>query len=69
MAKSLLVLLVGGPMYDPLYTRLEEFGEREGVEVEAVVAPSHPELNERIEEEFGSGAASYDPCERRFGLL
>jgi hypothetical protein len=56
-------------MYDPLYTRLEEFGEREGVEVEAVVAPSHPELNERIEEEFGSGAASYDPCERPFGLL
>jgi multiple sugar transport system substrate-binding protein len=60
MAKSLRVLLVGGPMYDPLYARLEEFEVRDGVEVEAVVAPSHPDLNERIEEEFGSGAASYD---------
>jgi len=47
-------------MYDPLYERLGEFEEREDVEVEAVVAPSHPELNERIEEEFGSGTASYD---------
>jgi multiple sugar transport system substrate-binding protein len=47
-------------MYDPLYGRLEEFAAREGVEVEAVVAPSHPELNERIAEEFGSGEASYD---------
>ncbi len=60
MAKSLRVLLVGGPMYDPLYGRIEEFEAREGAEVEAVVAPSHPELNERIEEEFGSGEASYD---------
>ena len=60
MAKSLRVLLVGGPMYDPLYGRLEEFGARNGVELETVVAPSHPDLNERIEEEFGSGAAPYD---------
>src|SRR5215207_8022978 len=59
MAKSLRVLLVGGPMYDPLYARLEEFEAQEGIDVEAVV-PSHPDLNERIEEEFGSGAASYD---------
>ena len=28
--------------------------------VEVAVAPTHPELNERIKEEFGSGAASYD---------
>jgi multiple sugar transport system substrate-binding protein len=47
-------------MYDPLYARLGEFGEREGVEVEAVVAPTHPDLNERIEDEFGSGSATYD---------
>ena len=60
MAKSLRVLLVGGPMYDPLYERLEEFEARQGVEVEAVVAPSHPDLNERIEEGFGSGATYYD---------
>jgi multiple sugar transport system substrate-binding protein len=60
MAESLRILLVGGPMYDPLYTRLAEFEEREGINVEAIVTPSHPELNERIEEEFGSGTASYD---------
>src|SRR5215212_2097000 len=46
-------------MYDPLYNRLGEVEEREGTKVETVV-PSHPDLNERIEEEFGSGRASYD---------
>ena len=57
MAGSLRILLVGGPMYDPLYDRLGEF---EGRQVEKVVAPTHPALNEQIEEEFGSGTASYD---------
>ena len=47
-------------MYDPLYSRFEDFEEREGTEIEAVVAPSHPELNARINREFGSGEASYD---------
>ena len=47
-------------MYDPLYSRLEEFGRGEGIGVEVVVAPTHPDLNERIAEEFGSGEASYD---------
>ena len=60
MTGKLRILLVGGPMYDPLYTRLGEFEERELTSVEVAVAPTHPELNERIEEEFGSGAASYD---------
>lgn len=60
MAGSLRVLLVGGPMYDPLYARLSEFEEREGVRVETVVAPTHPELNEQIDEEFSSGTAGYD---------
>ncbi len=60
MAGVLRVLLVGGPMYDPLYACLEEFEEQEGVRVEASVAPTHPALNERIEEEFSSGAARYD---------
>ena len=60
MKKSLKALLVGGPMYDPLYTRIAEFEEREGLRVETVVAPTHPDLNERIEDEFASGAASYD---------
>jgi multiple sugar transport system substrate-binding protein len=60
MAQNLRILVVGGPMYDPLYERIGEFEEREGIGVEVVVAPTHPDLNERIEEEFGSGRASYD---------
>ncbi len=60
VAGNLGILVVGGPMYDPLYSRLREFEEREGIGVEVAVAPSHPDLNERIEEEFGSGVASYD---------
>jgi multiple sugar transport system substrate-binding protein len=60
MSGSLRVLLVGGPMYDPLYTRLAEFEEREGLRVEKVIAPTHPDLNEQIEGEFSSGTASYD---------
>jgi multiple sugar transport system substrate-binding protein len=60
MRSKLRVLLVGGPMYDPLYTRLPDFEEREGVGVEVVASLPHPELNDRVEEEFGSGSASYD---------
>jgi multiple sugar transport system substrate-binding protein len=60
MAVNLRILLVGGPMYDPLYARLDEFERGEGISVEVAVAPTHPELNERIEEEFASGTASYD---------
>ncbi len=60
MSGSLKVLLVGGPMYDPLYTRLSEFEESEGLRVETEVAPTHPDLNEQIEAEFTSGGASYD---------
>jgi multiple sugar transport system substrate-binding protein len=57
MAGNLRILLVGGPMYDPLYERIGEF---EGMSIDVAVAPTHPDLNERIEEEFGSGTASYD---------
>lgn len=60
MSERLKILLVGGPMYDPLYERIGEFEESEGMSVEVVVAPTHPDLNERIEEEFSSGRASYD---------
>jgi len=56
----LRALLVGGPMYEPLYERLREFEEKAGMKVEATVAPTHPSLNDRIEKEFGSGAADYD---------
>ena len=60
MGSRLRVLLVGGPMYDPLYSHLSDFEEQEGVTVELVAALPHPELNDRLEEEFGSGEASYD---------
>jgi multiple sugar transport system substrate-binding protein len=60
MSESLKILLVGGPMYDPLYERIGEFEESEGMSVEVIAAPTHPDLNERIEEEFSSGRASYD---------
>ena len=60
MSGGLRILLIGGPMYDPLYERLPQFEEEHGVKVEAVVAPTHPDLNERIEAEFGSGGAQYD---------
>ena len=60
MANKLRVLLVGGPMYDPLYSRLSDFEEQESVEVEVAGALPHPDLNERVEEEFGLGEASYD---------
>src|SRR5215217_7308166 len=60
MGSRLRVLLVGGPMYDPLYSRLSEFEEQEGVTVELVASLPHPELNDRVKEEFGSGEASYD---------
>src|SRR5687768_8377234 len=60
MVRKLRILLVGGPMYDPLYERIGEFEEREGMSVEVTAALAHPELNERIEEEFGSRSASYD---------
>jgi multiple sugar transport system substrate-binding protein len=60
MSESLKILLVGGPMYDPLYARIGEFEEREGMSVEVATAPTHPDLNERIEEEFSSETAAYD---------
>jgi hypothetical protein len=60
MVRSLRVLLIGGPMYDPLYSRFGEFKEREGFDVEVVETLPHPQLNERIEEAFSSGRASYD---------
>jgi multiple sugar transport system substrate-binding protein len=47
-------------MYDPLYSRLGEFEEQEGTEVEIVGTLPHRQLNERIEKEFSSGKASYD---------
>ena len=47
-------------MYDPLYARFSDFEDQEGVTVEVVASLPHPELNDRVEDEFGSGEASYD---------
>ena len=60
MSTTLRALLVGGPMYDPLYERIPEFEQKHDVKVETTVAPTHPDLNKKIEKEFGSGTASYD---------
>ena len=42
MNGRLKALLVGEPMYDPLYARLAELEEIQGLSVETVVAPTHP---------------------------
>lgn len=60
MAENLRVLLIGGPMYDPLYSRFREFEENEGVSVEVAATLPHPKLNDRIAEEFSSGESKYD---------
>lgn len=58
--RPLRVLLVGGPMYDPLYRLLEEFSSKERVPVEVVAKLPHPELNARVAGDFSSGQADYD---------
>ncbi len=60
MTRSLRLLLVGGPMYDPLYQRIEQFTRSENVSVEIVARLPHPQLNDRLEQEFASGEAHYD---------
>ena len=57
---TLRILLVGGPMYDPLYSRLKTFEDRREISLEVVATLPHPDLNQRIEEEFSSGTATYD---------
>ena len=47
MSGRLKALLVGGPMYDPLYTSLAEFEEHGGLKVETVVAPHTPTSTSR----------------------
>jgi multiple sugar transport system substrate-binding protein len=47
-------------MYDPLYLRLSDFEEQEGITVEVAASLPHPELNDRVEEEFSSEESSYD---------
>ena len=58
--RQLRVLLVGGPMYDPLYARLSDFEQTAGWHVQVAGTLPHPALNARIASEFGMGAAAYD---------
>lgn len=56
----LKVALVGGPMYDGLYERIPEFERAAGFRVEIMAQLPHPALNDRLERDFGEGAAQYD---------
>jgi multiple sugar transport system substrate-binding protein len=44
-SRRVRVLLVGGPMYDPLYARLPAFERDTGYQIECVARLPHPELN------------------------
>ena len=56
----LRILLVGGPMYEPLYATLDRFTDITGIGLEVEKTHDHPDLNRRIESEFASGTARYD---------
>jgi multiple sugar transport system substrate-binding protein len=50
------VALVGGPMYDPLYTGIPAFERETGFIVDVVAKLPHPELNAFVASAFASGA-------------
>jgi multiple sugar transport system substrate-binding protein len=53
-------LLVGGPMYDPLYARIPGFERTTGLHVEVVDRLPHPELNARVRHDFEAGDPDLD---------
>ena len=53
-------LLVGGPMYDPLYARISAFERASGLRVEVVDRLPHPELNARVKRDFEAGDPDLD---------
>ncbi len=57
---TLRVALVGGPMYDRLYTRLPDFEAQTGWQIEIGFQGPHPALNDHIAEVYSSGAGQYD---------
>jgi multiple sugar transport system substrate-binding protein len=57
---SVRAVLVGGPMYDPLYDAIPAFERTTGVRVEIVARLPHPELNAFVKERFESGAPALD---------
>ena len=58
--QTVRALLVGGPMYNGLYERIPAFEQQTGLHVEVVDRLPHPELNARIQRDFGHGAADFD---------
>jgi multiple sugar transport system substrate-binding protein len=58
--KTIRAALVGGPMYDPLYSAIPEFERETGLEVDVVVRLPHPELNAWVKRTFEQGAADID---------
>lgn len=58
-SKRVRALLVGGPMYDPLYDGIAAFERQTGYLVEIVARLPHPELNAYVREAL-DGAADID---------
>jgi multiple sugar transport system substrate-binding protein len=54
------VLLVGGPMYDPLYESIPQFERDTGWRVDIVARLPHPALNARVAEVLRSDGADID---------
>jgi multiple sugar transport system substrate-binding protein len=74
--QKLLVALIAGPMYDPLYQSLAEFTRNSGIPVEVAFHGVHPELNahlaslEEVPYHLISTHTKYAPSQRRFlGVL
>ena len=58
--QTVRALLVGGPMYDPLYDRIPAFERETGLRVEVVARLPHPELNARVKRDFEAGDPDLD---------
>ncbi len=59
-SKVVRALLIGGPMYDPLYERLPEFEAQMGLKVDVIAQLPHPELRATIKEEFSAARPDID---------
>jgi multiple sugar transport system substrate-binding protein len=58
--KTIRALLVGGPMYDPLYDAIPSFERESGYAVEVVDRLPHPELNAYVRRAFNGAGADID---------
>jgi multiple sugar transport system substrate-binding protein len=58
--KIVRALLVGGPMYDPLYDAIPAFERAYGLTVEIVDRLPHPELNACVRRAFEAGSPDID---------